>query len=366
MASTVGFLRQYLRPRPGALVLETGVCLRGDEALPTTILRPAHPRRRLPAWVILHGLTYHGKEHPALLKFASAVAASGSVVCIPDIPEWKTLHVAPGVTGPSIHAGATALRGRADVAPDRVGVIGFSFGATQSLTALARDPALAAEIRGVAAWGGYADIHRLFHFGITGEYELDGHAYREEPDPYGAWLMGGNYLTEIPGFEDARPLASVLHRLAMAAGEMKIDAWESGMDPVKLKFRAELPPRFHEAFDLFAPPAHTRHPDLARATTLARDLADAALRTDPLLDPTPDLGQVHTPTFVAHGRDDRLIPFTESLRLARQLPAAALRAIRITSLFSHSGGADPGLGPIGLGREAFRFVRTLHGILDLV
>lgn len=366
MPSTFGFVREYLRPRPGVIVEEAGVCLRGDEALPTTILRPAAARRPLPAWVVLHGLTYHGKEHPALLKFARAVAASGTLVCIPDIPEWKTLHVAPGVTGPSIHAGAAALRARGDVAPDRIGVIGFSFGATQALTALARDPALAAEIRGIAAWGGYADVHRLFHFGITGEYDLDGVAYREDPDPYGRWVMGGNYITGVPGFEDAQPLADALHRLAIAAGQLKIDAWEPAMDPVKLKFRAELPPRLQERFDLFAPPAGQPHRDLARATRLARELAEAALRADPLLDPTPDLGQVHTPTFVAHGRDDRLVPFTESLRLARQLPPSALRAVRVTSLFSHSGGASPDLGPIGVGRETVRFLRLLHGILDLV
>ncbi len=366
MPSTLGFLRQYLRPRPGAIVQEFGVCMRGDEALPATILRPAASRRPLPAWVILHGLTYHGKEHPALLKFAAAVAGSGAAVCIPDIPEWKTLHVAPGVTGPSIRAGAEALRARGDVDAERIGVIGFSFGATQALTALARDPVLAAEVRGIAAWGGYADVYALFHFGITGEYELDGVTYREEPDPYGRWLMGGNYLTAIPGFEDAQPLADVLHRLAITAGKTKVEAWDARMDPFKLQLRAELPSQMQEMFDLFAPLTTQPHRDLARATALARELADAALRTDPLLDPTPDLGRVPTPTLIAHGRDDRLVPFSESFRLARRLPPGILRALGVTSLFAHSGGTTPGLGPIGLGREVIRFLRLLHGILDLV
>ena len=366
MASTLGFLRQYLRPRAGAIVEEAAVSMRGQDALPTTILRPSAPRRRLPGWVVLHGLTYHGKDHPALSRFARGVAASGAAVCIPDIPEWKTLHVAPGVTGPSIHAGAATLRARDDVDPDRIGVIGFSFGATQALTALARDPALAAEIRGIAAWGGYADIYRLFLFGITGEYELDGVAFHQQPDPYGRWIMGGNYITGVPGFEDAQPLAHALHQLAIAAGRLKIDAWEAGMDPVKTQLRAALPQHLQGGFDLFAPLTAGQHLDLPRATRFARELAEAALRADPLLDPTPDLGGLHTPTFVAHGRDDRLVPFTESLRLARQLPPSALRAVRVTSLFSHSGGTTPDLGPIGVGREAVRFVRLLHGILDLV
>ncbi len=366
MPSTFAFLRQYLRPRPGAVLEESTVCLRGDERLPATIFRPAAARRRLPGWVVLHGLTYHGKEHPSLLKFARGVAASGAVVCVPDIPEWKALRVAPAVTGPSIGAGADALRARPDVDPERVGVIGFSFGATQALTALARDPPLAARIRGIVAWGGYADCRRLFRFGITGTHDLDGVVYHEDPDPYGRWVMGGNYVTAIPGFEEAQPLATALHQLAIAAGKAAIYAADKEMDPYKRDVRAQLPERLRGLFDLFAPPTDQPHPDPARAAALSQDLADAAVRTDPLLDPAPDLPALRTVTAIAHGRDDRLVPFTESLRLARTLPPEILRSASITSLFSHSGGTTPNLGPMGLIREAARFVRVLHGILDLL
>lgn len=231
---------------------------------------------------------------------------------------------------------------------------------------MARDPELAAEIRGIAAWGGYSDAPRLFHYGITGEYELDGVAYRAEPDPYGRWVMGGNYVTGIPGYEDAGPLADGLHRLALEAGKAGVYAADAKLDPVKVAIRQGLAPRFQEVFDLFAPLTTEVHRDLAGAAALAQELCKAALSTDALLDPVPDLPRVRTPTFVAHGRDDRLIPFTESIRLSRRLPPSVLRAVTITSLFSHSGGTTPDLGPIGLAREGLRFVRLLHGILDLV
>ncbi len=330
MPSTLAFLRYYLRPRPGAVLEQSSTCLRGDQPLPATIFRPAAGRRPLPAWVVLHGLTYHGKDHPSLLKFTRAVAASGSIVCIPDIPEWKGLRVAPGVTGPSIAAGAAALRARPDVDPQRIGVIGFSFGATQALTALARDHELAAQIRGIVAWGGYADAKRLFRFGITGTHDLDGVVYHEDPDPYGRWVMGGNYVTGIPGFEDAEPLARALHQLAIAAGKAGIYAADKEMDPFKLEQRARLPEHMQRLFDLFAPLTTQPHPDPARAAALSQELADAAMRADPLLDPAPDLPALQTVTAIAHGRDDRLVPFTESIRLSRALPPGTLRSISIT------------------------------------
>ncbi len=366
MPSTFRFVQQYMRPRAGAVMEETAVCRRGDDALPATIFRPAGARARLPAWVVLHGLTYSGKEHPSLLKFARAVAASGCVVCVPDIPEWKALRVAPAVTGPSIGAGAATLEARPDVDPERVGVIGFSFGATQALTALARDPALAARIRGIVAWGGYADMKRLFRFGITGNHDLDGVLYHEDPDPYGRWVMGGNYVTAIPGFEDAQALASGLHELAIAAGKAGIYAADSAMDPYKRVIRARLPGRMQELFDLFAPLTTEPHPDPARAAALSQDLAGASARVDPLLDPTPELPRLHTTTVIAHGRDDRLVPFTESIRLARAVPPQVLRSATVTALFSHSGGTTPHLGLVGLSREVTRFLRVLHTILDLV
>ena len=72
------------------------------------------------------------------------------------------------------------------------------------------------------------------------------------------------------------------------------------------------------------------------------------------------------PVLVAHGRDDRLIPFSESVRLARALPQQQLVGITITSLFQHSGGTQSGLGPIGLVREGTRFLRLLHRVLRMV
>ena len=97
MPSTLAFLRQYLRPRPGGLVEEVGVCMRGDQALPATIVRPARMRRPLPAWVVLHGLTYHGKEHPSLAKFTHAVAARAStIVEMKSLMTARVSHDFPG------------------------------------------------------------------------------------------------------------------------------------------------------------------------------------------------------------------------------------------------------------------------------
>ncbi|MGH7507063.1 MAG: hypothetical protein ACRELX_15510, partial [Longimicrobiales bacterium] len=99
---------------------------------------------------------------------------------------------------------------------------------------------------------------------------------------------------------------------------------------------------------------------------LARQLADAVLRVDPLMDPAPFLPSLAVPTLFAHGRDDRLIPFTETLRLCRAVPRTRIRGCTITSLFAHSGGTRTDLGPVGKAKEAARFFELLRRTLRLV
>jgi pimeloyl-ACP methyl ester carboxylesterase len=286
-------------------------------------------------------------------------------VLVPGIPEWRELRVAPAVTALTIRAAVSALSERREVRPGHVGLLAFSFGATQAIMA-GTDPRLVELLHGIVAWGGYADLSATFRFGLTGVHEWAGRATRMEPDPYGIWVVAGNYLTSIPGYEHAGEAAAALHQLAIEAGERGVYAWEPVYDASKARLRAALPEAQQELFDYLAPPTHRPRRDEPRAHELAGLLAAAALRCDPGLDPTDQLPHVRVPVLLAHGRDDRLIPFPESLRLHRGLPPACHRGCTITGLFAHSGGTVRDLGAHVRAREAARFLHLLHRILNLV
>lgn len=365
MNATIRFLREYIRPRSrGVEVVETTYVRDGGE-LPARLYRPAGVARPLPTWIVLHGLTWHGRGHPSLDRFARAVAAGGSAVFVPEIPEWSRLRVAPGVTGPTLLAAADAVLGGRIALAGRIAALGFSFGATQALAAASTAPALAGRLRAIAAWGGYCDLRNVFRFGFTGEYEYGGVRYTARPDPYGGWIMGANYLTRIPGLEDHEDVASALARLAEESGRRGVYAADAVYDPYKRELRAALPAGRRPVFDAFAPPAGERPPDPELAGWLTDALAAAAVRADPLLDPGPRLARLGVRTLLAHGRDDRLVPFTETLRLGEAIPRAYRHGMTITALFAHSGRTARPRGPIGLGREAVRFIGLLHRLLAL-
>ena len=366
MPSTLRFLRHFLRPVPGAVLREETTYRRDDRELPATLYRPARSRGPLPGWVTLHGITARGREHESLIRFAGALAAAGTAVLVPELPEWRALRIAPGPTVATVRAAVLELDSRGLTEPGRIGVMGFSFGATQGLVA-ASDPALQGHLAGVAAWGGYADLLRAARFGFLGEHELDGRSYRADPDPYGRWILAGNYLPLLPELGDDDAVATALHGLALHAGRHMIRSWDPAMDPLKEEARATLTPSQQELFDLLAPPTHRElEPDERdQVRALVDRLIAAAIDHEPLLEAREHLRRVPVPIFLAHGRDDRLIPWTEMVRLRRALPESRVRYAAITPLFGHSFGENRFPTP-RLVWEAGRFIHLASTMLRLV
>lgn len=333
------YLRQYFRPDASAVVVEESRYLRDDMPLRAVIYRPAD-YRKLPAWVVLHGLTATGADHPSLKRFASALAAAGHVVLIPEIVEWSKLLVTPSLTAPTIEASIEVLHQRVDVDVKRIGIFGFSFGATHAIAAAHRD-VVADNVKALVAWGGYADLRRVVRFGVTGEHEIDGKKEVLDPDPYGRWMFGGNYLTKIPGYENMQRVQHALLELAREAGRSGVYAGDPVHRATASRLRESLGAEERRVFELFAP--IEKH-DKEGAKIIGDQLAEAIIRVDPDMDPGDVLEQTRVPVTIAHGRDDRLVPYTEGVRLRRRIPDDMLRAFTVTDLFSHSGGNGEGIG----------------------
>jgi pimeloyl-ACP methyl ester carboxylesterase len=366
MPSTLRFFREFLSPGSADVAVEDTTYRRGDGVLPARLYTPRSARAPMPAWLTLHGLTYHGKEHASLVRLARALAAAGNAVLVPDIPEWRALRIAAGHTVETIKAAVLELDTRGVTAPGRVGVIGFSFGATQALIA-ASDPALKGHLAGVAAWGGYADIRIAVRSAFLGEHDLDGRSFTLDPDPYGRWILAGNYLGLLDEFSGGNPLPDAFLALAREAGRQGVPAWEPELDPVKANTRERLAVEDRPLFDLVAPPAGVRHtPDQkVRLRRIVDRLVTAAVSEDPLLDPRPFLPRVPVPVFLAHGRHDRLIPWTELVRLQRALPEGSVVAGRTTTLFGHSTG-ERSLATPATAVEGARFIAMMRAMLRLI
>ena len=363
MRRTAGFLRTFLRDAPAAGTREEEITIRvGDEEREATLFLPPG-RGPHPGWVVLQGLTVHGRRHPSMRRFVHALAGSGAAVLVPEVPAWSRLEIDVTEARRTLAAGVLHLSERPEVHPGGVGAIGFSFGATQAVMAAA-DPAVHGKLKVVLGFGGYGELARVLRFLFAGEHEWNGARYTLDPDPYGRWIVVGNFITWIPGFEHMEALGRAARELAVHAGEFKAWAWDPVYDTKKAELRARLAPDEQRVWDVIAAPAAARI-DVDAARELAAAFADAALTKDPGLDPRPRLGGIRSRVILTHGRQDRLIPFTETLRLTAMMPANVDVSSTVTGLFAHSA-AGKMRHPIAWARETGRFVGLLDRALKSV
>ena len=325
--------------------------------------RPASGNRPLPGWVLLHGATRPGPDHPAIVRFAAALAGAGGDVLVPDIPAWRRLELDPAPAQSALERGVEYLHGDPLVRSGGVIVTGLSFGVPQALRVAAR-LAGTGRVRGVVGFGSYCELFGAIRFGLTGQFEWRGRTAYLRPDPYGRWVVAANYLHRIPGYETAQDVAQALGRLATLAGDRRIMSWDPGYDGVKDELMSSVPVENRALFRLFAPPAD-REPDPGPANEIAPLLAETARAVHPHLELPRSMapsGREAPPVRLIHGRQDHLIPFTETLALERRLRNRTDVSATVTDLFAHSGGSAA--SPARL-REAVRFFTALRGVMGL-
>lgn len=360
------FLADFARDRQRAT--EQEVLLDGVEGpRHATVYLPPEHRPGLPCWILLHGVTVPGWHHAALRRMAHALAACGHVAVAPRIPGWERLEVRPQDTSPAIEDAIRSLR-RWGVDEDRVGVMAFSVAATWAVEVAAREGET--RFSAVAGMGGYGDLHGLIRGMVVGEHEWRGEAYRHDPDPYGRWIMGASLLPLLEGDSygqqhEREQAGRALRTLALTAGRAGIYSGEPVYDTLIADLREQVPKYAHPAWDILAPPSLTPVPDREGGRELAHVLAEAGGRSEPMLDPRGRLGHLGTPVTLLHGRGDHLVPWSETLRLASELPAATRRNVTLTRLLGHTKRGEAGAlrNPLVLGGEVAGFARWAHAVV---
>jgi len=332
-------------------------------SVPASLVRPLARSERLPAWVVLHGVTRRGRLHEQLARFTRALVSTGAVAIVPEVPEWRDFQLAPGLAVPTVKTAITALRESGCARDAPVGIIGFSFGAPHAIAATAH-PDIRDQVAGSVAFGGYCDLSRTVRFLMTGAHEWKGRTHRLTPDPYGRWIVAANYVASVPEYEGAGDVSDALRALCAEAGDLGIPSADPKLDALKSELRRRLPAERRELFDLFAPEGDSL-PDPRRSEEVADQLVAAARRVQPDIEPAAALARVGSPVHVLHGRNDNLIPYSEGLRLRRCLPGGTRAKLTITRLFGHSGQSSLASLAWSIG-ELPSFLAALRGVLRLV
>jgi pimeloyl-ACP methyl ester carboxylesterase len=320
-----GAVRALLPDRPVAFTTRDRQVPTRDGPLLARIYTPA--RSPSHTVVVFPGVHGGGVDEPRLATFCGRLASTGlEVVCAP-LPELRHFLIT--------HHSTDAIEDvTLDVANDpsltprgRVGLVGVSFSGGLALVAAGR-PRLRGRLEAVLSLGGYGDLPRALRFLCTGELPDGSH---RTPHDYGLAVIA---LAAVPRLVPADQTAA-LERGIRTFLEASLDD-----SPAQTRASALVADARAQAAALPEPARGILDATLdRRVDTLGRLLAPLvdSLASDPAL--SPERSPItDAPVFLLHGRDDNVIPSTET-------PLAAADLIRrgnphvqwlLTPLLSHA------------------------------
>ena len=311
-------------PRRSALSYRVGARQYGGD-----IYRPGdgHGDGAAAALVLVPGLTRAGKDDKRLVAFANTLARAGFTVLVPDIANLRALKVKSA----DVRVIADAVRhlsaglGRAGRGVP-VGLAAISYAAGPAILAALRDD-IRCRVGFVLAIGGYHDGVAMLTYMTTGYF-------RQRPGGPWRFLRRNRSAIWSALFSYADLLAEARDRDAldeMARHKLRTPDADIG-DLV-----ARLGPDGRAVHALVV----NRDPD--RVAGLVARLPQAIRREMAALDlKGRDFTRLAARLILIHGRDDAVIPFSESSALAAAVPAGQAALYLIDSL------AHVDLGPSGI------------------
>lgn len=320
-------------------------------------------------WILLHGLSCAGIDHPMLTRLARALADAGFAVALPEVLPWRNLDPLPEAADNAITMIADMIddpvheiHSAANLQSAPIGLIGISFSAPQALVATL-DPALRDRVRRVVTFGSYCDFRSTVHFQFTGEHEHNGQRFIAPPDPYGLWVLGSHLLSRLDGFHDAFQAANSLKQIAQFSSRNGLDSRHPRVTALIEGLRETVPAHHRHVFDLFSGRLDAREATLhSERRVLADQLFEAATHLSGRFDVRPLLRDVCVPVVIGHGRNDRLIPFSEAQKLQAELQPRVPANLMLTGLLTHSTADRPQAAASRL-REILGFAKGLAQVV---
>jgi pimeloyl-ACP methyl ester carboxylesterase len=282
--------------------------------------------RRNGSGVLLnHGVIDTGKDDPRLKRFAGILCRAGFAVFVPEFKGMRSFRISPR-DADEIRAAFQNFLSLGKTKPDSCGLFGFSYGAGPTIIAACR-PEIRSRVRFVVSFGGYYDLRNVLSYLATGYSDFGGKRYYRPPQEYGKWVFLANNL----GLVESPPDREVLRRIL----DLKLRDEKAAIDPLV----PQLGEEGRNILNLLS------HADPAQTEAFFGRLSPFIRSTVEDLSVNRVYRHLEAELILAHGEDDDLIPFTETLRLAQAAPNPERVFCQILKTYSH---VDPDPKPLTL------------------
>ena len=257
------------------------------------------------ALILVPGAAETGKDDPRLVSFARGLAAHGFLVLVPDLPGPKALRVGSEDIAEIAQAAEYLFSLPHGAGP--LGIAAVSYGVGPAILA-ALEPRLRDRVGFLVSLGGYYDATGVLTFFTTGYWRKEAGAPWQlgRPNAYGKWVFVLANASRLDSYPDRGRLEAIA-RQKLANFDADVSGLEESLGPEGRAVMAFLDNRD----PLLVPALIATLPERIQAEIAALDLADK------------DLSGLHAQVLLIHGRDDAIVPYSESLALAKALAPRA-------------------------------------------
>ena len=267
--------------------------------------------------VLVPGAVPEGKDHESLVELARALARVRFAVLTPDLSGYRELEIRPD----QVREVADAFRylvEHEELAPaGRAGIGAFSFAVGPAvLAALEQD--IRDRVRFVFGVGAYHDLRHAIRFFTTGYFEEDGELRSAEFSEYGRLVFAKSVQDQLRDPTDRATLE------AMVEAKMKDPAADLSA------LAGGLGPEGQSVYRLLS------NADPDRTSALISGLPEETVAMiDALTLADKDLHALRARLILVHGKNDELIPYTESIALAGAAAPSRSRVIIVNHALGH-------------------------------
>ena len=263
----------------------------------------ASAERPAGAMLLVLGVNNVGRNHPAVVRVADALARTGVAVLIPDSRTLLEGRLEVGEIDGVVDA-FRLLATRPEVDRERMGIVGFSIGGSLALLA-ARDPSIADQVRWVNAFGAFADAETYLAAVSAHAYVgADGSPVAWTPTPLAREVYLAFLLDQVDDADDRGQLAATFGEAIFAGDRPDPDA-----DLRELLDSAAA----RTVHDLLT----ARSPDEARRAI--SELPGESLAFIDAISPARHLAGIEADIYLMHETEDHHVPFVESRSLVSAL-----------------------------------------------
>jgi hypothetical protein len=267
--------------------------------------------------VLVPGAVPQGKDDERLIALAMTLARARFAVLTPDLTGYRALSIRPGHIREVADAFCYLVSQDALAPRGRAGIGAFSYAVGPAVLAATQED-IRDRVRFVLGVGGYYDLRAAIRFLTTGYFEEKGAPHYLRPDDYGRLVFARTasaYLSQ----ETDRVVLDAMVDAKLEDREADVSALAEGLGP--------------EGRAVYRLLVHTDPQETAPLIAALPQPLLAAIQALSLHG--KDLSKLSARLILVHGKNDPLIPYTESLALSRAVPASRAQAFIIQRMLGH-------------------------------